>query len=374
MADKKIGVYSIVINAIRILLIVGLFIGLQNDRKLLMVMSIIGLFITFIPFLLKKAFHIESPIFIEIIIIAFVYGSLFLVDVRGLFPEFIYWDVFLNFIAAIALGLIGLSVMYALYRGKIISTNPFIMSAFAFCFAVSIGILWEIFEFLLDSGFGFILQKSAEDTMVDLIVVVFGALFLSLIGYNYLIEGKSSIFSSFLVKLIGRNRKFFGSGDLLERSSQEILLLIKKGESEKLEFKSSLRTNLYTGVVDRNIEHGVLKTIVAYLNSNGGTLLVGVSDSGEIIGLEKDKFKDNDALKLHFTNLIRQHIGGEFMHIIDFELFPVEDKHVLKIDCTRSDKRVFLKVDKEEEFYIRNGPSSVRLNGNSLIEYIEHRF
>ena len=64
--------------------------------------------------------------------------------------------------------------------------------------------------------------------------------------------------------------------------------LIKRGENEKIEFKSTLRINLHTKEQDKKVENSVLKTIVAFLNSEGGTLLIGVSDCGEIIGIEKD--------------------------------------------------------------------------------------
>ncbi|MAG38222.1 hypothetical protein CMI45_02460 [Candidatus Pacearchaeota archaeon] len=374
MPDKRVGVYSIIINAIRVLLLLGLYVGFQNNRKLVMIMSIAGLIVTFLPFLLKSTFNIESPVFIEVIIIAAVYGSLFLIEVRGLFAGVWWWDMLLNIVAGAALGLIGLSIMYALYRGRIISANPFVMSFFALCFAVTVGVLWEAFEFALDTWAGFILQKAGNDTIGDLLSTLFGALVVSLFGYNYLKEGRSGIFSSFLVRLVGGHRKFLGSENLLERSSEDIGNSIKKGESDRLEFKSSLRTNLHTNETDKNIEKAVLKTMVAFLNSNGGTLLVGVSDSGDVVGLERDKFKDNDSLKLHLTNLIRRHIGSHFMQFIDFELFSVEDKHVLRIDCHRSDKRVFLKFYGDEEFYVRHGPSSVKLTGDGLIDYIAHRF
>lgn len=90
--------------------------------------------------------------------------------------------------------------------------------------------------------------------------------------------------------------------------------------------------------------------------------------------MERDNFRDNDALSLHFTNLMKKFIGNEFLPFINFELFPVDDKHVLKIECYQSQKPVFLKTEKEEEFYIRSGSASVKLTGRELIDYIEHHF
>ena len=183
-----------------------------------------------------------------------------------------------------------------------------------------------------------------------------------------------NLISNFITKFLQNNPKLFKSRKYLENSSEKTLAIISKGEDRKMEFKSTLRTNLHASQFDKEVELAVLKTIVAYLNTEGGVLLVGVSDKGEVIGLEKDCFENNDKLKLHLSNLIRQHIGHQFFPFINYELYPVNDKHVLKIDCLSSTKRVFLKVGKEEEFYIRNGPSSAKLTGNALIDYITGKF
>jgi hypothetical protein len=161
----------------------------------------------------------------------------------------------------------------------------------------------------------------------------------------------------------------------LANDSDYILELIRRGESKRLEFKSTLRMNLITGKPDWNIEHAVLKTIVAYLNTDGGILLVGVSNGGEVLGIKNDGFPDEDRFLLHFKQLIKQHIGLNYAPMIEYTLVPVGGKEVLEIDCKKSDEAVFLKTDKnEEEFYIRIGPSSERLTGSKLIEYVNRRY
>jgi len=76
------------------------------------------------------------------------------------------------------------------------------------------------------------------------------------------------------------------------------------------EFKGTLRVNLHTGQNDVKLEHAVLKTLAAFLNSKGGTLFVGVNDDGEVIGLENDKFLNRDKMALHLDNLIKDQLGG----------------------------------------------------------------
>ncbi|HIH74017.1 MAG TPA: ATP-binding protein [Methanosarcina sp.] len=161
----------------------------------------------------------------------------------------------------------------------------------------------------------------------------------------------------------------------LANDSDYILELIRRGESKRLEFKSTLRMNLITGKPDWNIEHAVLKTIVAYLNTDGGILLVGVSNSGEALGIKNDGFPSEERFLLHFKQLIKQHIGLNYAPMIEYTLVPVNGNEVLEIDCKKSDEAVFLKTDKdEEEFYIRIGPSSERLAGSKLIEYVNRRY
>ncbi|MPN55635.1 hypothetical protein SDC9_203319 [bioreactor metagenome] len=110
---------------------------------------------------------------------------------------------------------------------------------------------------------------------------------------------------------------------------------------------------------------------MAYLNTDGGILLVGVSNIGEVLGIKNDGFLNTDRFLLHFKQLIKQHIGLNYASMIEYTLVPVSGKEVLEIDCKKSDEAVFLKTDKnDEEFYIRIGPSSERLTGRKLIEYV----
>ncbi|AKB24780.1 protein of unknown function DUF262 [Methanosarcina sp. MTP4] len=161
----------------------------------------------------------------------------------------------------------------------------------------------------------------------------------------------------------------------LANDSDYALELIRRGESKKLEFKSTLRMNLMSGKPDWNIEHAVLKTLVAYLNTDGGTLLVGVSNDGEVLGIENEGFPNEDKFLLHFKQLIKQHIGLAYAPLIEYALVPVGEKKILEVDCRKSDEAVFMTPNKkDEEFYIRIGPSSERLTGSKLLEYVGRRY
>jgi predicted HTH transcriptional regulator len=132
--------------------------------------------------------------------------------------------------------------------------------------------------------------------------------------------------------------------------------------------------NLHTKQPDKKIEHSVLKTINAFLNTNGGTLLVGISDEGMITGIDTDGFQNTDKFYQHFTNMIKNHIGNEYLPFIQSNIIEIQKKHILKIDCNPSDKAVFLKIDKDEDFYVRSGTASIKLVGKKLINYVNIKF
>lgn len=161
--------------------------------------------------------------------------------------------------------------------------------------------------------------------------------------------------------------------ELLQEAEELAKVLIVGGESQNVELKSSLRWNLHSGKVGKEIELAWLKTLVAFMNSDGGTLLVGVSDQGEILGTEIDKFKTDDKYLLHVNNAIKAHIGLEHINHLSFGLVPIQGKKILKIECQPSSEPVFLNIDGREEFYARLGPSSRQLSMREALNYIKKR-
>ena len=156
-------------------------------------------------------------------------------------------------------------------------------------------------------------------------------------------------------------------------SYKQIKSLISRGESDRVEFKSTLRWNLKTGRPEKGIEKAWLKSVVAFLNTDGGVLLVGVGDDGDILGTDADQFENDDKYLLHLNNLIQQHIGLEFSSFIRFHLVAVDEKKVLLLECQPSPSAAFLKIGKEEEFYVRVGPGSRRLSTSEVLAYMKNR-
>ena len=166
-----------------------------------------------------------------------------------------------------------------------------------------------------------------------------------------------------------------GIGDSNTDDDKEsaVLSLIQQGEGSNLEFKSTLRWNINKNRAGKEVEISWLKTVVAFLNSEGGILLIGVDDQGQILGIEADQFPSEDKYLLHVNNLINQHIGAEYSQFIGFRLLPVSGKQVLLIECEHCNKPAFLTVGKEEEFYIRAGPGTRKLSPSKTLTYLETR-
>jgi len=145
---------------------------------------------------------------------------------------------------------------------------------------------------------------------------------------------------------------------------------IEQGEGSQVEFKSTVRTNLKTGKQGKEIEFAWLKAVVAFLNSNGGALLIGVDDDGRIVGIEPDNFENQDKCQLHLKNLINQHIGAEYSTYINISLVEIDERTVILIECTPCEEPVFMKIGKNEEFYIRSGPSSIKLSPSQTVTFV----
>lgn len=158
-----------------------------------------------------------------------------------------------------------------------------------------------------------------------------------------------------------------------ETSMSDEEKLIAAGENEKVEFKSTLRWNLIADKADKAIENSALKTIVAFLNTEGGILLIGVKDDGSILGIEKDQFLNEDKFLLHFASLVNDRIGKQYIEQIQSGLKEIKGRKILRIDCKPSSDPVFLKAN-GEEFYVRNGPSSVQMSTSEVLEYSRKHF
>ena len=168
-----------------ILFLISFFIGIfyKNTYSVLVSFISIILIISSRRFNNKKGIEIESSI--SIIFLVFVFMSNFLGEFLNFYGKFWFWDLILHSSAGFLLGLFGVSLVYLINKdSKDMKLNPFFVAFFGFCFAMTLSVFWEFFEFFMDSVFKTNMLKSGlDDTMGDLIVAAIGAGIVSLFGY-----------------------------------------------------------------------------------------------------------------------------------------------------------------------------------------------
>lgn len=191
---------------IRVSLIIAIVREALMQRWMLLFLTSLALFLTFLPSIIRRNYKIVLPIEFEFILTLFVYFSIILGEIKGFYTKFSWWDMLLHGISGIILGFIGFLIVYILYSQNKVEMSPVFIIIFSFCFSVAIGAVWEIFEFSVDSILGMNMQKSGlVDTMWDLIIDSAGAILVSIGGYFYVRGGDSLIFDSLLRKFINKN-------------------------------------------------------------------------------------------------------------------------------------------------------------------------
>ncbi len=169
----------------------------------------------------------------------------------------------------------------------------------------------------------------------------------------------------------------------IQRLSRELdvdlLSLIAQGESQYLEFKSSYRWDLVEQRINRNLENVVLKTIAGYLNSHdGGTLLIGVADDGQILGLRQDyqalKRADQDGFEQAIVTAISTQLGADLCRFVKVLFHVIEQRDVCRLIILPAFRPVFLQQGKEPKFYLRTGGGTRDLNIKEAVEFILHRW
>lgn len=184
--------------------------ALLEQRWLVAFTAAVVFGLTFLPAIIARQLKVRLPIEFTLINGLFLYAAFALGEVRDFYQRFWWWDLLLHSVSALMFGLIGFLLVYVFYSSQRVRMSPFYVALFSFVFALSLGTLWEIFEFLMDWGFGFNMQKSGlNDTMTDLMVDAAGGLLAALIGYHYVRGGDSLLGDRLIRRFVDRNPHLF---------------------------------------------------------------------------------------------------------------------------------------------------------------------
>lgn len=152
--------------------------------------------------------------------------------------------------------------------------------------------------------------------------------------------------------------------------------LLRQMETQRVEFKQSARASLENDAPEKVINDGVVKTVAAFLNTSGGTLGIGITDDGDILGLQPDldfKHQDLDGYQNWLTTLMVSNIGGGVVGAhVSLRIESVGSEIVCLVDVTPSPSPVFAKTTKGDQcFYVRINNTTRLLEGPDIPNYID---
>ena len=257
VSNKKV-VYTVYI-ALRLSVILMLVLQIFNRNYENVLLCVLTLILFLLPAALERRLNIDLPDTLEIIILLFIYAAEILGEIQSFYIQFPYWDAMLHTMNGFLCAAIGFSLVDLLNRHERVSLSlsPFFMAVMAFCFSMTVGVLWEFFEYLMDQLFLLDMQKDAirdtistvnldpahgthpviirgiqdvilvledgstralglgsyldigvADTMADLFVNFIGAVVFSAIGFFYVKNrGKSAIAPQFIPKVLSQAKE-----------------------------------------------------------------------------------------------------------------------------------------------------------------------
>ncbi len=260
--------------------------------------------------------------------------------------------------------------------------------------AVSLAFLaWYLPRYVMDEegvyfqrGPGRALKKMADFTAIQAVRVEQGPLGRRM-GYGHVLLELSS-HQTFKIKDIDDPSAI---GDQIEARVQQALAkqdtvapqkrvseLLKEGESQYTEFKSSLMWDYRQKRINKKLYGPVMKSLAAFMNSRGGHLLIGVDDEGRILGIEADmqglRKPNVDGWENAFNQAFNKMIGVEYRRLIDLEFYEEDAKTVCHVYARPSNRPIFLKENNSEKFYVRAGNASQPLTFSQAVRYIQARF
>lgn len=169
--------------------------------------------------------------------------------------------------------------------------------------------------------------------------------------------------------LIARQEKALGR-DLAE--------LLQAGESEKTEFKESLRWDVRLGKVNRALEHAAAKTLAAFMNAGGGTLMIGVDDHGTPKGLDSDmdtlKRQDEDGFEQCVMQVVSVRLGSHLCPLVHAMFHSLGDMKLCRLYVEPAPDPVYLRNGSEKQFFVRTGNSTRQLDVEDATRYIRRRW
>lgn len=272
----------------------------------------------------------------------------------------------IEFFGYIIVGMLIATAVKLILRGKLTTTTTW--PATILMATITIPIAATIAHY----GINFILQLIYNDSTIN------PTLADGRPGYRTLVFITATVISISFMLLV----EIF----LAKRKTPTTNTLLQLGETSKIEYKSTARINLHTNKSDQNIINAILKTIVGFLNSAGGTLLIGVDDTGKPLGLEPDmktlRNANNDNYQLWLSDIIAATIGTKTLNNITITFPQIStiaedtttiDTTICQVDVRPSRIPYFLTIKDVEYLYVRYGNSTRSVPASQITSHVNRQ-
>ncbi len=192
------------------LLVLSAIAAAFEGRWSLSFVAIATLLLALAPVMLARHLDVKLPVPFVAAVTIFVVASIFMGEAFDFYEKVWWWDIALHGSSAIGFGLVGFIFVLMMFEGDKFAAPPWAMCVMAFGLAVTVGVCWEIFEFLMDHTFDLNMQKSGlQDTMTDLMVDIIGAGFAAWLGYVYLRAKDKSFWTWPIDRFVTLNKRLF---------------------------------------------------------------------------------------------------------------------------------------------------------------------
>lgn len=155
--------------------------------------------------------------------------------------------------------------------------------------------------------------------------------------------------------------------------------LLAEGEGAHVEFKATARYNVHTSSADKAVEAAMVKAVAGFLNSEGGRLIVGVEDSGRVVGIDPDistlkQRQSRDGFEQFVRNALNQRLDRDEVSRITIGFQELEGKAVCVISIPRARRPVYCDDDGRQVFYVRSGNTTQPFTVEEAVNHITAHF
>ena len=213
-------IHTLIVRVLLLLMVIEWAVLMVELRFLQLFLVTVIIVVLIAPELFRNKMDIVIPAEFHFVAVIFILASLYLGEIQQFYQRIWWWDMALHGTAGLLMGIFGFLLVYILNENPRVELQmkPGFIALFAFFFSISIGTVWEIFEFTADQLFSFNMQKEMfgdasglTDTMWDMIINAAGALTISLLGWWYLSGKKDFFIQSLIKKFIEKNPSLFSS-------------------------------------------------------------------------------------------------------------------------------------------------------------------